>query len=296
MIPSLPRRLLAGACVLVACGAAMAAFNVTPWAPAGIASPLFESHPAFDPRTGDLYFVRSSREFRGWHLLASHCGAQGWSTPAPPAFAGDGVEADPWFTPDGRALYFISTRSTDGTTGRKLDIWRVAREAGGGWGTPQRLPEPVNSAGNEWFPRLSPDGRLYFGSDRAGGAGKTDIWRAREDTPGHWRAENLGPATNGPGNEYEAALSPDGQRMLVMADDGLYLSHLTPTGWSRREKLGPEVNANASEVGVLFSPSGHSFLFARDARGQVSGELFLAREPGVEEAWPPECPAAPVSR
>src|SRR5262245_53712360 len=34
--------------------------EVKPWKPDGISSPLFESHAAFDPRNGDLYFVRSS--------------------------------------------------------------------------------------------------------------------------------------------------------------------------------------------------------------------------------------------
>ena len=51
------------------------------------------------------------------------------------------------------------------------------------------LPEPVNSAGSEWFPRPGADGWLYFGSDRPGGLGATDIWRARSDAAGGgpWR-------------------------------------------------------------------------------------------------------------
>lgn len=269
-----------------------AAPTVTPWAPPGITSPLFESHAAFDPRTGDLWFVRSSREFRGWRLLTSRCGAQGWSTPVEPGFAGDGVEADPWFAPDGQALYFISTRSSDGLRGRKLDIWRVARGAGDGWGVPQRLPEPVNSNGNEWFPRGAADGWLYFGSDRAGGAGKTDIWRARESAPGRWTVENLGAAINGPGNEYEAEIAPDGQRLLVMADDGLYESRRRGATWAPRSRLGGAINTGHGEVGALFSPTGRSFLFARDTGGEASGEFFVAREPGPAEAWPPACPAA----
>jgi len=44
--------------------------DARPWKPAGISSPKFESHPAFDPRTGDLYFVRSSPGF-SWTGYAS---------------------------------------------------------------------------------------------------------------------------------------------------------------------------------------------------------------------------------
>ena len=45
--------------------------DVQPWKPAGISSPQFESHAAFDPRTGDLYFVRSSPQFTGWRILVN---------------------------------------------------------------------------------------------------------------------------------------------------------------------------------------------------------------------------------
>ena len=268
---------------------------VRPWKPAGISSPKFESHPAFDPKTGDLYFVRSSPQFTGWRILVSRCTEAGWSAPAPPAFAGDGVEADPFFTPDGRSLYFISTRSLDGAKRKDLDIWRVARGESGSWGTPEHLPEPVNSPGGEWFPRPSVDGWLYFGSDRPGGLGATDIWRARADSKGKWTVEDLGPTVNTPGDEYEPLPSPDGSRMILMADGDLYETSWTATGWSPRTRLGPEVNQEGMKVGALFSPSGRSLLFARDTKAPDSGEFFVWYEHGPE-AWPPECaPAATAS-
>jgi hypothetical protein len=253
---------------------------------------LFESHAAWDPVTGDLLFVRSSKDFTGWHLLSSHCGESGWTDPRPPAFAAAGLEADPFFTPDGRWLYFISTRATGSLHSRDLDIWRIQRDAAGRWGAPERLPEPVNSPGAEWFPRPGVDGWLYFGSDRPGGQGKTDIWRARSDGSGQWRVENLGPAINGPGNEYEPLLSPDGKRLLIEADDGYFESERLADGWSPRRRLGPQINANGSEIGALFSPTGHSLLFARDVKGDDSGEFFIWRLKGNED-WPPACPRKP---
>jgi len=44
---------------------------------AGISSAQFESHAAFDPRTGDFHFVRSSPQFTGWRIFVSQCGRQG---------------------------------------------------------------------------------------------------------------------------------------------------------------------------------------------------------------------------
>lgn len=261
---------------------------VTRWTPAVVSSALFESHPAFDPKSRDLWFVRSAPDFSGWKLFVSHCGKDGWSAPAPPPFAGDGLEADPWFTPDGRTLYFISSRSTDGQHHDDLDLWKISRDAQGAWAEPQRLPEPLNSRAQEWFPRIAADGWLWFGSGRAGGLGKTDIWRAKETSPGHWDVENAGPAINTAGDEYEAEMSRDGRRLWINASDGFYESRFDGRAWSARVKLPAEIDANGSEVGALMSPSGHTVLFARDTKAPDSGELFRWTD-GNAERWPPVC-------
>jgi hypothetical protein len=77
----------------------------------------------------------------------------------------------------------------------------------------------------------------------------------------------------------------------VMADGGLYESHLGPAGWSARVKLGPQVNVNGTEIGALFSPSGKSLLFARDTGEPKSGEFFVWHADG-HESWPPSCGTA----
>ena len=260
------------------------------WTPAAIASPRFESHPAFDPRTGDLYFVRSEKDFSGWRLLRARCGPTGWTAPEPPPFAAPGLEADPFFTTDGRTLYFISTRATGAMASRALDLWRVDRDAAGQWGTPARLPEPVNSDQAEWFPHPARDGWLYFGSSRPGGLGKTDIWRARPSKDGGWIVENAGPSINSAADEYEPLPTPDGERLLIAASDGYFEARRRGDGWAPRIRLGSAINANGSEIGALVSPSGRSILFARDLGEPRSGELLLWRR-GGREAWPPTCPA-----
>jgi hypothetical protein len=267
---------------------ASGAQTVARWTPDVISSAQFESHPAFDPRTGDLYFVRSAPDFSGWRIFFARCGESGWQAPEEVPFAGDGVEADPWFTPGGGALYFISTRSTDGEHHDDLDLWKVTRDAAGAWGVPRRLPAPLNSRGREWFPRIGADGWLWFGSDRGGGIGKTDIWRAHEDAPGQWTVLNAGPAINGPGDDYEADMSADGRRLVIMTNEALYAATRAGVDWLPRVKLPAMVNQDSGEVGALQSPTGRSMLFARDTRGPKSGELLLWRA-GKAENWPPVC-------
>lgn len=282
----------------LACGGAGALASAAPfvprsvseWRQEGISSSDFESHPAFDARNRALYFVRSRPSFQGWRIQYTECRGGGWSEPRPAPFSGEGAEADPFLTPDGRTLYFISNRKDDGATGRALDLWRVDRATPTApWGRPVRLPEPINSPGREWFPRLAPDGSLYFGSDRPGGLGATDIYRARL-VRGAWRVENLGPGVNGPGDEYEAEISRDGKRMVLMADGDLFLVARKNGRWGGRTKLGPQINSPELEVGPLLSPDGKSLLFARDlGERRGAGELMLAGA-GKAGRWPPSCP------
>jgi len=60
-------------------------------------------------------------------ILASHRGPHGWTEPRPAPFAAPGLEADPFFSADGRWLYFISTRATGSTNSQDLDIWRQGK-------------------------------------------------------------------------------------------------------------------------------------------------------------------------
>jgi hypothetical protein len=293
------RRVAVWTGILLAAAASAADEGTLPhqraWSPAGISSPEFESHAAFDPLTGDLYFVRSTPAFEGWRLLYSRCTHEGWSMPVPPPFAAAGLEADPVFSADGHSLYFISNRRDDRAAHKDLDIWVVHRGSDRTWGVPQRLPEPVNSDANEWYPRPGRHGWLYFGSGRPGGLGKTDIWRARETARGHWRIDNLGPAINTPADEFEAAESPDGLRLFIMGSEGLFESTRDRRGaWSPKRRLGADYNQNGTEVGALFSPSGHSLLYARDTKGPLSGEFILSSD-GHAEAWPPSTPCGDSS-
>lgn len=254
----------------------------------GISSPLWESHPAMDPATGDLWFARSDKTFSGWRIFTSHCRDGRWSNPQPMPIAGRGLEADPWFSPDGRTVWFISTRSSGSEQSAALDIWRAQRNAKGVWQAPERLPSPVNSNAAEWFPRPAADGWLYFGSRRPGGQGKDDIWRVRREAGGAWRVENAGPGLNSADAEYEFQPSSDGRWGILATDKGMYRVVAGPDGWHRAEKFAHDINANGTEIGPMMTPDGHGFVFSRDGGGSDSGEFFLARF-GAKTRWPSSC-------
>ncbi|MGO1071522.1 TolB family protein [Lysobacter sp. CA199] len=264
------------------------------WAPPNIASDQYESSPAFSPDGRELYFMRSDRQFAQWRILRSRCGPDGWSSPQPPEFAAEraGLDADPFVAADGRRLYFVSARHDP--QGEDLDIYYVERESDGGWGTPQRLPAPVNSKASELLPRLAADGQLYFGSSREGGLGQGDLYTARQDADGAWKVRNLGAPLSTAANEYEAEIARDGRQLIVVSDRGdrsnLYRYRREGERWRELGRI--PARQDVFQVGPLLSPRGDRLLFAQ-ADGERSGEFFLVdlvAEPDTR--WPPQCPAA----
>jgi hypothetical protein len=264
------------------------------WTPASIASAAYESSPSFTPDGREMYFFRADKSFGNYRLMVSRCEHGAWSVPEPPSFASTlpVLEADPFVSIDGKQLYFISSRHKQSRPGDEdLDIFVVDRDVRGSWGTPRRLPEPVNSPGAELLPRLMADGRLLFGSSRDGGLGLGDIYIGTRMN-GAWTVENAGPPISTAANEYEAEISRDGKTLVVVADRGdrshLYLVQHEHTGWKETGRI--PARDDVFQVGPLLSPGADQLLFAQ-AFEDLSGELFLYElKPGrALPTWPPAC-------
>jgi len=263
----------------------------TRWTPAAISTDQYESTPTFSPDGTELVFMSSDPKFSAYRLLSSRCVAGQWSPPVPPSFALQAPvhDADPSFTPDGKRLFFISTRQNLRAEDEDFDIWFVDRSADGRWSLARRLPAPVNSDGSELLPRATADGRLFFGSDRPGGHGKGDIYVATATSDQTWRVENVGPPVSTEAFEYEAEISRD--VMIVVADRGdrshLYRFELSADGWRERGRI--PARPDVFQVGPLLSPAADRLLFSQ-AHGEQSGELFLIDlVPSPDRQWPPSC-------
>ena len=117
-------------------------------------------------------------------------------------------------SPDGDTMLWGSTDRPGGPGGR--DIW-MSRRGATGWSEPE--PVSFDTAAKEYDPAYSPDGRLvYFFSDRPGGLGGDDIYRAAVTADGFGPAEHLGPEVNSAGDEWAPAILADGS--LLFASDG----------------------------------------------------------------------------
>lgn len=81
--------------------------------------------------------------------------------------------AHPALSIDEKTLYFAS--DMPGTLGES-DIYKVAVNADGSFGTPQNLGPEINTEGRETFPFISGDNELYFSSDGRPGLGGLDVY------------------------------------------------------------------------------------------------------------------------
>jgi Tol biopolymer transport system component len=232
----------------------------------------FDSHPAFTPDGKTLYFLRSSPTFNFWTIVVSHYEKNHWSIPEVLSISGQYRDADPFITSDGKRLYFISDRPKDAAStsaeSRSLDIWFMEK-AGNGWGPPQNVGAPVNSPGQEWYPTIAQDGTMYFGSDREGGKGRTDIYRSRLVDGKYTEPENLGDAINTQFEEFEPYISPDQRYLIFMTQrpDGrggsdLYISYQRNGAWTKATNLGDKINSSGSEYSPLVTPDGKYFFWS----------------------------------
>ncbi len=233
-----------------------------------ISTGLFESHPVFTPDGKTLYFLRSTPTFSLWTIVFSRFERGRWSTPEVAPFSGQYSDADPFITSDGSRLYFISNRPVPGKAKPDLDIWMVEK-TNNGWGEPKNLGAPVNSPGNEWYPTIARNGTIYFGSDRDGGKGRTDIYRCRLVDGKYTDAENLGDSINTPFNEFEALITPDESFLILMAGGrpdakggfDLYISHNQNGAWTKPTNLADQINSSGNEYSPAISPDGKYFFW-----------------------------------
>ncbi|MBN2314080.1 MAG: protein kinase [Sedimentisphaerales bacterium] len=200
------------------------------------------------------------------------------------------------FSGDGLELYFSSNRP--GGHGGK-DIWVATREAvNAPWGEPVNLGSPINDAGSQIEPGISPDGlELYFGN--------WNDWNIRvckrpyKDAP--WsNPEFLGPPV-GLGSETGVKLSADGLSLYFSAKSprpgsygklDIYVSMRATTAdsWGEPINLGPNVNTPANDAYPCISSDGRVLFFNSDRPGSYhpSGyDIWVTRRATTSDSWGP---------
>jgi hypothetical protein len=148
-----------------------------------------------------------------------------WSTPERLAISDSiGWDGSPAFSRDEKTLYFSSNRR-GGKGG--LDLYRAPMDNSGRFGRPINLGSTINTRGNEIFPYVSEDGKLYFSSDGHPSLGGLDIFVASRSGD-EIQIEHLGIPVNSVGDDFGLFLSDVTQgyfssnRVGGKGDDDIY--------------------------------------------------------------------------
>lgn len=126
-----------------------------------------------------------------------------------------GWDSTPAFSPDGRTLYFASNRKDKSAQGG-TDIYTAQMDSRGRFTRVRNLGPEINTPGNEMFPYVSEDGRLFFASDGHPGYGGLDLFIVDRKN-GQNVIENLGQPMNSAVDDFGI--------FLFRADRGFFTSN-----------------------------------------------------------------------
>jgi len=213
----------------------------------------------------------------------------------PPVNTGENEGAQ-CISADGRLLFFTGCGRPDGLG--SCDIYMSVRKKGK-WSAPVNLGNPVNTKSWESQPSVSADGRLlYFTSNRNGGKGKMDIWRAEElgvspeGFPVYGKVINM-ENVNTPGNELSPFIHADGKTLYFASDfwpgmggKDLFFVSLDSSRTSRPQNLGYPVNTSANEEGLVVEVSSDRAWYTANNTGFGGRDIFTFQLPDALKPWP----------
>lgn len=206
----------------------------------------------------------------------------------------------PAISPDGKELFFASNRKGEGG----VDLW-IAERKGEGWGKPVNLGPTINTSGNEGFPFVDENGRLYFCSKGHPGYGGFDIFFTERNEEGEWSTpQNLGQPINSSLDDISIFINDAGRHGMFTSsrgggDDDIYFfevldeapvtSPLAEVLSSSKEGPGPYVNQKPSEVHLQETAEPTTLIEEQQIPEEIASSLVSA-----EVSEPSAAPEAAV--
>jgi Tol biopolymer transport system component len=226
-----------------------------------------ESCVTFTPDGKTAYFQKGIMWSGISIIVFSQLKDGGWTEPEVAPFSGRYRDSAPFIAPDGKRLFFSSTRPVGGESPKNdLDIWFVEKTAND-WGEPQNLGSPVNTADQEVSPAVAADRTLYFASNRAGAQGGADIYRSRLVDGKYAEPENL-EAINSPQYDSGPCIDARGERLFFASSRpggagamDIYVSAHRNGRWEAPRNAGNSINTPAAELWSALSPDGRYIFF-----------------------------------
>jgi peptidoglycan-associated lipoprotein len=192
----------------------------------------------------------------------------------------DAHEATPTFSKDGNTMIFSRGNTGSKKGGQDVDIY-ISTKVDGLWTTPTLMPI---SDPNAWdsSPWLSENGKsLFFSSNREGGKGGTDIYKATMDASGVWgNVTNVGTPINTRGNEQFPYLSKEGK--FFFSSDGhpslgaldVFVVGKDAKGNFKIENVGRPVNSSYDDFGIFYVDTLNGYVSSNRPGGKGDDDIY----------------------
>jgi hypothetical protein len=231
------------------------------FAPGVVSTPFEEVAATFAPDGGAVYFAQGTIAME---ICFSKKIDGGWAKPHVAAFSGRWGDWDPFLSPDGRQLYFVSNRPMD-TTGdnkfkRSTHLWFTDRLGDDSWSAPRCIKDSFNMDGiGNYAPSISRSKDLCFFSPERDKSGKRKSFYAK------WMGDHYDAPTalllNGDEEVSDPCIAPDESYIIFVSGNDLFISYRHGNGWSTGGKLGAAVNDGSSNYDPTVSPDGKTLYF-----------------------------------
>ncbi len=212
-------------------------------------------------------------------ILITHRTAVGWSAPESlnEKIGSEGNCYTSALSYDGTELYIIWHYALD------YDIY-VTNYVNGEWTKMVPVSGKVNSRNRESSVSISSDGKfLYFSSDRPGGEGGFDIYRAERESNEWTNIINLGEVINTQKNEEAPYITFDGTVLFLSSNghesvgnmDILFCEMDSVGNWTTPVNVGLPVNTTKDDIFYVYFPATKTGYLARDlAEGYGKNDLY----------------------
>ena len=231
-----------------------------------------ESVMTVSPDGSEIFWGVSERWFpmsRVSTIWTARRQANGWGPPQRASFSKGFSDGDPFISYDGKAIYFVSMRPVRGPR-KDFDLYVTERTAEG-WGPARNLGPEINSAEDDLYPSVAPDGTIYFGSERSG---QWQIHRAARRPDGTYdKVEALPAPVNIAGVwSFNPFILQDGKTLIFTSLNrpggygigDLWVSKMNAAGkFETVRNLGPLVNSKEDEFHPSVSPDRKALFFLR---------------------------------
>lgn len=147
------------------------------------------------------------------------------------------VACDPTITPDGTTMYFLGVDPKsygNDVTSEVLfrippDIY-MSQKVNGKWQMATKVEQPVSTEHFESYPVVVNDGSLYFQSNRPGGAGGRDTYRAQHLESGKFETP-VSISLNTAQNAASTYISPNEDYLIASSREGFQVSFKENGEW-----------------------------------------------------------------